>query len=451
MAIDDKALASLASELQGDVLLPGSTEYEEHRASFNGLIDRRPVAIALVDGVDDVVAALAFGRSNGLPIGVRGGGHSVAGHGVVEAGIVIDLRRQRSVEVDPAARTARVAGGATWEDFDTAAQRHGLAVTGGTFVDTGVAGLTLGGGIGFLMGIAGLTCDNLIGAELVTADARVIQVNEADDPDLLWALRGGGGNFGVVTRLDFRLFEVGTIYGDSALLRLGDGAVIGRLRDVQREAPDTFTAISYVANRPEVGPSIRIHVASLGDEAATRRRYDEILGDAEVIDADFRPITYAEVQGFAGMLPFGLRHYWKSTFVADLTPDVIRDIVDLVNGRPEGNTGFLLEPLNGAARRYGFDHAAFPQRVARYHVSALGIWQDPAIDEREISWVREAHRRITAGGTAGTYVNYITPDEPVDRARSAYPPEVLERLRRVKRRLDPENVFRSNLNIAPAD
>lgn len=451
MAIPDGATATLAADLVGDVLVPDGAGYEEHRASFNALIDRQPAAIALCEVVPDVVAALAFGRAHGLPIGVRAGGHSVAGHGVVEGGLVIDLRRMRAVEVDPVARTARVAGGARWEDFDTAAQAHGLAVAGGTFVDTGVAGLTLGGGIGFLMGVAGLTCDNLIGAELVTADGQVVEVSDETDPELLWALRGGGGNFGVATRLEFRLYPVGTLYGDAALLALEDGAVIGRLAGVQRSAPDWFTALAYVANRAEFGPSISIQVASLGDEAATRRLYDEIVGDTRVIHAEFGALTYAEIQGFAGILPFGLRHYWKSAFVPDVTPALVAEIVAHVGERPAGKTGVLLEPLHGAARRFGFDHAAFPQREARYHVSALGIWTDAADDEREIAWVRETHRRVTALGSAGTYVNYIAPDEPVDRARSAYPPEILERLRRVKRRLDPENVFRSNLNIAPAD
>jgi len=347
-----------------------------------------------------------------------------------------------------------VQGGATWEDFDNAAQAHDLAVTGGTFVDTGVGGLALGGGIGFLLGSQGLTCDNLVGAQLVTADGEIREVSEATDPELLWALRGGGGNFGIATRLDFTVHHVGRMYGDSVLLGLGDGSVIRRLAGVMAAAPDAFVALGYVANREQFGPSISIHVASLADETSTRRLYDEILGDARVFRAAFRPLTYAEVQGFAGTLPFGLRHYWKSAFVPDLTDAVVGEIVDMVERpRPDpgSNTGVLLEPIHGQARRYGFDHAAFPQRAARWHVSALGIWENDASDEQEIAWVRELHRRITALGTTGTYVNYMAPDEPVDRATSTWPPDVLARLRAVKRRVDPENLFRSNLNIPPAD
>ena len=437
--------------MQGRVLGPGDAEYDEHRRSFNGMLDRRPAAIALVESVDDVVAALALARAERLPIAVRGGGHSVSGHGLLDDGLVIDLRRMRAVDVDPATRTARVQGGATWEDFDTAAQAHGLAVTGGTFIDTGVGGLALGGGIGFLLGSQGLTCDNIVGAQLVTADGVVREVNDQTDPDLLWALRGGGGNFGIATRLDFRVHPVREIWGDSVLFPLGDGAVIRNLAEVQAGAPDAFTAIAYVADREEIGPSIGMHIASLADEATTRAVYDHIVGVGGVVATNFRALDYAEVQGFAGMLPFGLRHYWKSAFVPDLTDGVIREIVEMVNAGPPDNTGILLEPIHGLARRYGFDHAAFPQREARWHVSALGIWEDAADDDRAIDWVRETHRRVTALGTTGTYMNYMAPDEPADRASSTWPPEVLARLRAVKRRLDPENVFRSNLNIAPAE
>ena len=437
--------------MQGPLLRPGDPGYDEHRQSFNGMLDRRPAVIALAESVEDVVEALAMGREEQLAIGVRGGGHSVAGHGIVDGGLVIDLRRLRSVDVDPATRTARVQGGATWEDFDTAAQAHGLAVTGGTFVDTGVGGLSLGGGIGFLLGSQGLTCDNVIGAQLVTADGTVREASASTDPELLWALRGGGGNFGVVTRFDFDVHPVTTIWGDSVVFELGDGAVYRRLAEVMAEAPDEFMAISFAANRPDFGsfPTIRLHVASLADEGTTRALYDRILEAGRVIEAAFRPLTYAEVQLFAGTLPFGLRQYWKSAFVPDLTDAVVRELVELIEQRPPDNTGFLLEPIHGRARRLGFEHAAFPQRTARWHMSALGIWENPADDERAIAWVREAHRRVTALGTTGTYMNYIGTDEPADRATSTWPPEVLARLRAVKRRVDPENVFRSNLNIAP--
>jgi len=205
-----------------------------------------------------------------------------------------------------------------------------------------------------------------------------------------------------------------------------------------------------VANRDVVGRTFRFHTVSLAGESTTRALYERVLGDAKVLEPNFRSITYAEVQRFAGDLPFGLRHYWKSAFVPDLTDELIGEIVSMFEVPPPWNTGVLIEPIHGQARRFGFDHAAFPQREARWHVSALGIWEDPADDERALAWVREMHRRVAALGTTGTYLNYIATDEPVDRATTTWPPEVLARLRAVKRRIDPENVFRSNLNITPA-
>ncbi len=439
----------LSQSLAGAVLTPDAPGYEDLRRSFNAMLDHRPAVIAAVESVDDVVRALAFGRENELPIGVRGGGHSVAGHGIVPDGLVIDLRRMNRVDVDPDAKVAQAQGGATWLDLDTATQRHGLAVTGGTFVDTGVAGLALGGGIGFLMGVCGLTCDNIVGAQLVTAAGSVIEVDERSDPDLVWALRGGGGNFGIATRLDLALTQVGRMWGASILLPLGDGAVLRRLGEVQRSAPDEFVALAFVNHRPELGTIVSMQVASLADEATSRALYDAIVADDQVLEGRMEPLAYADIQGFAEIMPFSYRHYWKSAFVGELTDALVDEVVGRVESRPPGKTGVLFEPIHGAARRFGNDHAPFPQREGRYHVSALGIWEQPADDEREIEWVRGTNAAITALGTTGTYVNYMTPDEPVDRATSTYPPDVLHRLRAVKRRLDPENVFRSNLNIAP--
>jgi len=293
--------------MQGRILRANDPDYDEHRRSFNGMLDRRPAAVALVESVEDVLAAMDVARAEDLRIAVRGGGHSVAGHGLLDDGLVIDLRRMRGVEIDPATRRARVQGGATWEDFDNAAQAHGLAVTGGTFVDTGVGGLALGGGIGFLLGSQGLTCDNIVGAQLVTADGALREVNAETDPDLLWALRGGGGNFGIATRLDFTVHHVGAMCGDSVLLGLGDGSVIGQLARVMAKAPDTFVALAYVANREEFGPSVSIHIASLADEESTRPLYDEILRDARVIRAGFRPLTYAEILNEQGGQAAGQR------------------------------------------------------------------------------------------------------------------------------------------------
>jgi hypothetical protein len=440
----------LRHRIAGPIFEPGDAGYDDARRSFNAMIDRRPAAVAQPETTDEVAAAVRFARERSLPLGVRGGGHSVAGHGLIEDGLVIDLRRMRGVHVDEPRRRASAQGGATWEELDTATQANGLAVTGGTFVDTGIGGLTLGGGFGFLMGQCGLTCDNLVGAEIVTADGRTVEVSAETDAELLWALRGGGGNFGIATRLDYRLHEVGRMFGGEVVVALDDGAVLRRYAEAQVWAPDGLIVMGFVKNSVEFGPAVWLDFAWLGTQAMGRELAESIIGRAEVLAGSLGSTSYAEIQALAGVLPFTFRHYWKSAFVSDLSAPVVDEIVELVKGRPTGLSGVLIEPIHGQARRYGFEHSPFPERKARFHVSALGIWEDARRDDGEIGWVRYLSQRMRALGVAGTYVNYIAPDEPADRARSAYPPAVYDRLRRIKRRVDPDNVFTSNVNIPPA-
>lgn len=450
MSIARDTAEELRSVIRSPVFGPGDVGYDDARRSFNAMIDRRPAAVAQPETAAEVAAAVRFARERYLPIGVRGGGHSVAGHGLIDDGLVIDLRRMRAVNVDASRRRARAEGGATWEEFDTATQANGLAVTGGTFIDTGIAGLTLGGGFGFLMGLCGLTCDNLVGAQIVTADGRTIEVNAETDAELLWALRGGGGNFGIATRLDYRLHEVGRMFGGEVVVALDDGAVLRRYAEAQVWAPDGLVVMCYVANSIEFGPAVSIQFAWLGTQEKGRELADSIIADARLLTGSLGSASYGEIQAISGILPFTLRHYWKSAFVSDLSAPVVDEIAELVKGRPTGLSGVLIEPIHGQARRYGFDHASFPERHARFHVSGLGIWEDARRDDGEIGWVRYLHQRMRALGVAGTYVNYTAPDEPADRARSAYPAPVYERLRRIKRRVDPDNVFTSNVNIPPA-
>lgn len=449
MGVTASALDELKRGFGGEILDPFDAGYDDARRSFNAMIDRRPAVIAQPADASEVARAVRFGRDHQLPIAIRGGGHSVAGHGLVDDGLVIDLRRLRQVVVDPIRRRASAGGGCTWEEFDPATQAHGLAVTGGTFVDTGIGGLTLGGGIGFLMGLCGLTCDNLVGAQLVTAGGQVVEVSAETDAELLWALRGGGGNFGIATRLDYRLHEVGRMFGGEVVVALDEGAVLRRYAEAQVWAPDGLVAMVYVANHPELGEAVSIQLSWLGTQGQGRELAAAILGNASVLAGSFGPLTYGEIQALAGTLPFTYRHYWKSAFVSDLSAPVVEEIVELVRQRPAGMSGVLIEPIHGQARRYGFEHSCFPQRQAHFHVSGLGIWEDPADDAAETRWVRYLNGRMRALGVGGTYVNYTAPDEPADRARSAYPGPVYERLRQIKRRVDPDNVFRSNVNIPP--
>ncbi|HLX34697.1 MAG TPA: FAD-binding oxidoreductase [Candidatus Limnocylindrales bacterium] len=449
MIVGQSAIDELRRGFTGEVIEPGSAAYDDARRSFNAMIDRRPAVIAQPSDDTEVGRAVRFARDHDLPIGVRGGGHSVAGHGLVDDGVVIDLRRMRRVVVDPMRRRASAGGGANWEEFDGATQVHGLAVTGGTFVDTGIAGLTLGGGIGFLMGLCGLTCDNLIGAQVVDAEGRTLEVTAETDAELLWALRGGGGNFGICTRLDYRLHEVGRMFGGEVVVALGDGSVLRRYAEAQVWAPDGLVAMCYVANSPELGDAVSIQMAWLGTPATGTELANAILGDAPVLAGSFGPATYQEIQGIAGILPPTYRHYWKSSFVSDLSAPIVDEVVELIRQRPAGLSGILIEPIHGQARRYGFEHSCFPQRQAHFHVSGLGIWERPEDDDAEIHWVRWLAGRMKALGVGGTYVNYTAPDEPPDRARSAYPGPVFTRLRQIKRRVDPSNVFDSNVNIPP--
>jgi FAD/FMN-containing dehydrogenase len=413
------------------------------------MVDRHPAIVSQPLDAADVAVALRIAREHRLPIGVRGGRHSVAGHGLVDGGLVIDLRNIRAVAVEAGRHRASAGGGATWAELDTPAQEHDLAVTGGTFIDTGIGGLTLGGGLGYLIGLCGLTCDNLVGAQVVTADGQTLEVTMERDAELMWALRGGGGNFGVVTRFDYRLFDVGAMYGGETVVPLGEGAVLRRYAETQVWAPDELTAALYIAHDAELGPVLAIDMAWIGPQAQGERLAKAIVGPSRVADGGFAPMRYGDIQAL-GVMPFTYRHYWKSTFVGDLTPEVIATIVEHIRRRAPGKSGVLIEPIHGQARRYGFDHACFPQRSARFHVSGLGIWEDPANDAAEIAWVRSLHDRLLALGVGSTYVNYVSPDEPADRAKTVYPPAVYERLRGIKRRVDPDNVFRSNVNIPPA-
>ena len=448
--LDPKVLASLQRDLVGDVMVPSDAGYDDARRSFNAMIDRRPALIVRCADASDVSRTIGFAREQDLPLGVRGGGHSVAGYGLVDGGLTIDLSRMRAVDVDAGSGTAWADGGCTWRDLDGALFEDGLALVGGVYGDTGIGGLTLGGGIGFLMGTQGLTCDNLIGAELVTASGDVVEVSEDGDAELLWALRGGGGNFGVVTRFRFRLSEVAPMFGGSLCVSLKDGSVLERYAAVQSAAPDGFIAMAAPGRLEDGAAAVVLQVAWQGEPAAGDALVRRIVGDAVALEGSLGPKTYLEIQAINELLPFTLRHYWKSAFVPELSPAAIDAVFESTRGCEPGMlAGMLIEPLHGQARRYGPDHAAWAEREARFHVTALGMWEDPADDERQIGWTRGAAAAVAATGTRGTYVNYSSPDETASRARIAYPPAIYERLVTVKRRLDPDNVFRSNVNIVP--
>src|SRR4051794_12651955 len=440
----------LAEQLHGDVLVEGDREYDRARLCFNLLIVRKPAAIARCVDPDDVAAALAFGQENGLEIAVRGGGHNPAGHCSVEDGLVIDLSRMRNVEVDPDARIARSGGGATWLDFDAAVQQHGLATPGGVVGSTGVTGLTLGGGIGHLTAQFGLTCDNLIGAELVTPAGEVVRAGDDGDPELLWGLRGGGGNFGVVTRGEFRLHPVEKVVG-GRLEHEGDGVgeALRLFRDLATDGPRDMSIQSQLVPDTETQPKLVTVPCYTGD------------GDAEEGLAALRSVPGLVNDGVRrhGFLDqqrvfdpgYGVdRNYWKGHFVRELPDELIDKLVGAMTalGRPPG--GILLESLHGAPKDIDPSTAALGYRNAAFNISVMASWEDAALDDEHIAWARETAAAIEPWSVSGGYANYMQADEPIERVRAAFGSESFDRLQALKKRYDPGNVLHRNQNIPPA-
>jgi FAD/FMN-containing dehydrogenase len=439
----------LRRSLAGTVLVPSDPDYDIARRGFNAAIDRRPAVIARCRGAADVATAFGFARANGLEVAVRGGGHNPAGHCVLDGGLVIDLTLMRAVEVDPDARIARAEGGATWLDFDTATQVHGLVTPGGVVVTTGVAGLTLGGGLGHLTAQHGLTCDHLVGAELVTPDGAVVRATEHENAELLWGLRGGGGNFGVATRLDFRLHPLDSVVGGALVVR-GDGVpeAVRRYRDLVASSPRDLSCQVVLGADETVTPVAFVLPCFTGSDGADPI---ELLRSLDgVVEDGLRALSFLDQQRVVDS-PYGEnRHYWKGHFVRELPDELIDELLARMTalGRPPG--GILIESLHGAPKDGDADGGVVAFRNAAFNVSALGIWQDPALDAEHVQWTRETAAALEPwSATGGGYVNYMQADEPIERVRAAFGEQAFARLQALKRRYDPENVLRRNQNVPP--
>ena len=441
-------LRDLQLRHRGPVLDEADPGYDTARTSFNALLDRHPSIIARAACVKDVVAAVAFAQERGLAAAIRGGGHSVAGHSMCNGDMVVDLRLLRGVSVDPDRRRVAVGGGATWRDVDAPLVAQGLTMPGGTFDTTGVAGLTLGGGLGHLMGMQGLTLDRLVSAQVVLASGDVVVASAVEEPDLFWALRGGGGNFGVVTEFEFALEPLPQVFGGMITFgpaEFGDGVRL--FRDVMDAAPDDLTLMAYLAD-----DLLHVTVCAVGDQVHWAEEVRRLRETLAVADDGLGLNSYLQIQVMQGDTPFGIRHYWKSHFVDALSDGLIDDIVEHYAGRAAGRqSSILIEPLHGQARRVPLEDAAWNRRDPGYNVSVLGHWRDPAIDDMEIAWVRSGSARIAAHARdGGGYLNYGAPDEPADRVRAAFGNTKYERLRAIKDLYDPDNLFRYNHNIPPA-
>ena len=424
--------------------------YDAARLTFNGMIDRRPELIVRPLDTNDVVTAVSFARDADLPVAVRGGGHSVAGHCMGDGSLTVDLRLMREVVVDPDARTATCGGGALWEDFDPPCQRHGLATPGGTFGDTGVGGLTLGGGIGHLIGLHGLTLDNLAAATVVTAEGDVVVASDSENEELFWALRGGGGNFGVVVDFTFHLHSVGLLLGGLLTYRVEDAApALIAWRDVMASAPDSLVCFAQVfrSGAGEDGALI-VSVAHFDGIDAGREAIRSLTEPAVPVTDAVRPMYYSELQEIFGRSPFGRRNYWSGRFLREL-PDKLVETTAAQFEDPEVTGSVLFEPLHGAAKRIAPDATAFAGREASYNATFTAAWLDPREDDVQISRARAYSVGLAPWAIGGGYLNYASEAAGSDGLETEFGARRLERLRAAKRRYDPANRFRFNHNIAP--
>jgi FAD/FMN-containing dehydrogenase len=445
------AVGALRSRIRGRVVGPGENGYDQARSVFNAMIDRRPALIVQCEGKEDVIAAVAFVRDHDLVVSIRGGGHAVTGNAICDGGLVIDLSRMKTVRVDPAKRTARAEGGATWGDFDRETQAFGLASTGGIVPTTGIAGLTLGGGIGYLNRKFGLACDNLISADVVTADGRFLKASAEENDDLFWGLRGGGGNFGVVTAFDYRIHPIGPVLGGELIFPLDRAKETLRFyRDWSLAAPDEVRADATLLSGPE-GPALAIIVCYCGPIETGEKVLQPLRQFGSPIADTIAPSPYARLQNLlTEVLAPGFQHYWKSGFFRSFSDEAIENLVEFFAAAvPSPFAAVAIEHLGGAVSRVAPEETAFSHRRAQHSCLVIRAWREPATSRDNVAWARACYGVIEPFLEQGVYVNYLG-DEGENRVRAAYGVNY-ERLAALKQKYDPANVFRGNQNIRPAE
>ena len=449
------AISQLSPTFTGQLLQPNDTGYDDARRVHNGLIDKRPALIARCQGTADVVDAVKLARTLGLEVAVRGGGHNVAGRATIDNGLMIDLAPMKGIFLDPRQRTVRAQGGVLWKELNRETQAHGLATTGGVVGTTGIAGLTLGGGLGWLMPKYGLALDNLRAAELVMADGSVRRVSATEDPDLFWAIRGGGGNFGVATWLEFELYPVGpTIVGGLVAHPFSAARDVLRFyRDFTASLPDDLTVFAGLLHAPDgsgakLAAIIAVHAGAL-DAGATAVAPLKRFGSPVMDVIGPMPYSAANMMFDAGF-PKGALNYWKSNFLATLKDEAIDTLIERFAAAPSPMNGLLLEHFHGAATRVSPTETAFPHRSVGYNFLAVGEWVDSAQTAPNVAWTREAYAAMRPHFAEGRYVNYLNAEEMNEggAVESAFGPN-WRRLREVKRCYDPDNVFHLNQNIKP--
>ncbi len=441
--------------LRGELLCPGDDGYDDARTVWNAMIDKRPGLIVRCAGVADVINSVSLARSNNLLVAVRGGGHNVAGTAVCDGGIMIDLSAMKGLRVDPTARTARAEPGLTWGEFDRETQAFGLATPGGQISTTGIAGVTLGGGWGWLSRKYGLAADNLLSADIVTADGNFVTASATENADLFWGLRGGGGNFGVVTSFEYRLHPVGPTLLAGMVVHPYDKAkeVLGFYQEFTSNMPDELACHAALMSSPEGDPIVAL-VACYNGPIEEGERVLRPLREFGPPMADMiGPMAYTQVQAMLDApYPPGLQDYWKSNFMTELTSDAIDTLVAYCADRPSPMCHVLIEGiLGGAVSRIGQEESAFNHRDVVYSFLSLGVCADPAESGKCIQWARDVWEAMRPFTTEDVYVNYLgqEADEGADRVNAAYGPEKYERLVALKNKYDPTNLFRLNQNIKP--
>jgi FAD/FMN-containing dehydrogenase len=448
--IDPQRMQTLAARFTGVLIGPEDAAFDEARRIHNGLVDKRPALIARCRGTEDVRAALALARDTGLDVAIRGGGHNVAGRAVVDGGVVIDLSDMKAIDVDPEARSLRAEGGVLWSELNDAAAAHGLAVTGGVISTTGVAGLTLGGGLGWLMGVHGLSVDNLLSVELVTAAGDVLTVDDESRPDLFWALRGGGGNFGVATSFEFRLHPLREVVAGLVAHPLdAAGDVLRFYRDFTRDLPDELTAFAALVHAPDGSgvPLAALIVCHAGPRERAEAELAPLLGFGSPAVTQVGPMPYPAVnQMLDAAYPRGALNYWKSSFVAALDDDTIDTAIEQFAACPSPMGGIVIEHFHGAVTRVPVGATAVPLREEGYNLAITDVWSDPADTEANIEWTRATYAALSPHFAARRYVNYLADDEADEAVAAAYG-ENFSRLQEVKRRYDPDNLFHLNHNV----
>jgi FAD/FMN-containing dehydrogenase len=453
-------LATFKPELHGKLILPNDPEYDEARKVWNGMIDKHPALIARCADVDDVVCSVRFARNHDLLVAVRGGGHNVAGFGTCDGGMVIDLSLMKQIEVDTISRTARAQGGLTWGEFDKATQEHGLATTGGLVSTTGIAGFTLGGGIGWLMRKHGLALDNLLSVEIVTANGQRITVNENENAELFWGVRGGGGNFGIVTEFTYQLHLVGpNIFGGAIFHPLANARELLQFyRTWVSTLPDEMTTMvafltappaPFVPSHLQGTPMIAIalcHIGAMEQGAELAKPLLEF--EPAAIDL-LGPHPYIGLQGmFDASAPKGILSYWKSEYLRGLEDDVIDMLVEGAMNMRSPFSAMHIHHMEGAVNRAHTDATAFEHRDASFILNIIGEWMGPMESDSHIAWVRETWQSAQPYATGAAYLNFLDRDD-TQRVKAAYGTEKYARLVALKNKYDPANLFHLNQNISP--